>query len=51
MKCGVNSWAAKQIDRCLEELSNEIFQYHIYTEKMSCEDVVEKIASMYDVIS
>lgn len=41
---GVNSWGAQQIDRCIEGLSSEIFQYHIDTENMSIEDVAEKIA-------
>lgn len=43
---GANSWGAQQIDRCLEGLSNEVFQSHINTENMSIDDVVEKIALM-----
>lgn len=43
---GANSWGAKQIDRCLEGLSNEVFQSHINTENMSIDDVVERIALM-----
>lgn len=46
---GVNSWTAKQIDRCLEGLSNEVFQSHINTENMSIKEVVEKVASMSNV--
>jgi RNase adaptor protein for sRNA GlmZ degradation len=46
---GVNSWGAKQIGRCLEGLSNEVFQHPIDTEKMSIEDVVVKIASMSNI--
>lgn len=44
-----NSWPAKQIDRCLEGLSNAVFQQHINTENMSIDDVVEKIAFMSDI--
>ncbi|MDP4091253.1 MAG: AAA family ATPase [Bacillota bacterium] len=43
---GADSWPAQQIDRCLEGLSNEVFQHHINTENMSIEDVVEEIALM-----
>ena len=46
---GINSWPAKQIDRCINGLSSEIFKHHIDTENMSIEDVVEKIALMSDV--
>ena len=46
---GANSWGAQQIDRCLEGLSNEVFQSHINTENMSIDDVVEKIAFMSDI--
>ena len=46
---GGNSWAVKQIDRCISGLSNEVFQHHIDTENMSTEDVVEKIALMSDI--
>jgi hypothetical protein len=41
---GVNSWGARQIDRCLMGLSNKIFAEHIDTENMSIEEVAEKIA-------
>jgi hypothetical protein len=46
---GANSWGAKQIDRCLEGLSDEVFHHHINTENMSIEEVVEKIASMSNI--
>jgi hypothetical protein len=46
---GGNSWAAKQIDRCLEGLSNEVFQEKIDTGKMSVEQVAEKIALMSNI--
>jgi cytidylate kinase len=43
---GAKSWGAGQIDRCLEGLSNDVFQYHINTENMPIEAVAEKIAAM-----
>jgi broad-specificity NMP kinase len=46
---GANSWGAKQLDRCLNGLSNEVFQTHIDTENMSIDDVVERIALMSDI--
>lgn len=46
---GINSWAAKQIDRCINGLSNEIFRHHLDTENMSIEDVAEKIALMSNI--
>lgn len=46
---GATSWPAKQIDRCLDGLSNEIFQTHINTENMSIGEVAEKIAFMSDI--
>lgn len=46
---GVNSWAAKQIDRCINGLSNDVFNHHIDTENMSIEDVAEKIAVMSNI--
>lgn len=46
---GINSWGAKQIDRCINGLSDEVFQKHINTENMCIEDVVEKIALMSNI--
>jgi len=46
---GEESWGAKQIDRCLERLSDQIFKYHIDTENMSIEDAAAKIASMSNI--
>jgi hypothetical protein len=46
---GINSWAAKQSDRCINGLSNEIFKHHIDTENMSIEEVAEKIALMSNI--
>ncbi|WP_256701644.1 AAA family ATPase [Paenibacillus sp. P3E] len=44
-----NSWAAQQIDRCVEGLNHEVFHYHLDTEQLSIEDVVECIASQLDI--
>lgn len=41
---GAGSWGARQIDRCFEGLSAEVFREHIYTDKLSIEEVVETIA-------
>lgn len=41
---GKNSWAAKQIDRCMQGLSNEIFEGKINTDNMTIESVVEEVA-------
>ncbi|MFT9847096.1 tunicamycin resistance protein [Aneurinibacillus sp. REN35] len=46
---GKHSWAAQQIERCINGLSNEIFQHHIDTENMLIEDVVEKIAAIENI--
>ncbi|WP_025028525.1 AAA family ATPase [Caldalkalibacillus mannanilyticus] len=46
---GRTSWAAQQIKRCLEGLSNEVFGYHLDTNIMSIEDVVEQIANKLDI--
>ncbi|WP_339189373.1 tunicamycin resistance ATP-binding TmrB [Bacillus sp. FSL M8-0025] len=42
---GKNSWAAKQIDRCVEGLSSPIFEDHIQTDNLSIQDVAENIAA------
>lgn len=46
---GADSWPAKQIDRCIDGLSSEVFQHHIDTENMSIEGVAEKIALMSNI--
>jgi cytidylate kinase len=46
---GKESWPAKQIDRCIEGLKNEVFKQHIETDKLSIEEVVEKIALLSDI--
>lgn len=44
-----NSWGEKQIDRCMQGLSNDIFNHRIETDKLTVESVVETIASMLDI--
>lgn len=39
----------KQIDRCMQGLSNDIFKHRIETDKLTVESVVETIASMSDI--
>lgn len=46
---GSNSWAARQIDRCIHGLSNEVFQHHIDTDHLSIDQVVETIAALAEV--
>jgi hypothetical protein len=46
---GANSWGAKQIDRCLEGLSKDVFHEHIDTDKMSIEQAAEEIALMSNI--
>jgi len=42
---GKNSWAAKQIDRCVSALSDDYFKEHIVTDNMTIDEVVETIAA------
>jgi hypothetical protein len=46
---GNKSWSARQIDRCIEGLSNFIFTHHIFTDKMTIEDNVQYIASLSNI--
>jgi broad-specificity NMP kinase len=46
---GKDSWAAKQMERCIEGLSNKNFEYHIDTENMTIEAVAERIASIAEI--
>lgn len=46
---GNNSWAAKQIDRCLAGLSHEVFQTHIDTDHLSIDNIVEQIAAATNI--
>lgn len=41
-----NSWAAHQIDRCMNGLTNEVFQHHIDTDHLSIDQVVETIGNL-----
>ncbi len=43
---GNQSWAAQQIDRCISAFDEEITGEKIYTDHMSIEQVVEKIAAL-----
>jgi len=43
---GAGSWPARQIDRCIEGLAHEAFREHIDTDRMSTEEVVERIAEL-----
>lgn len=44
-----NSWAVRQIDRCMQGLQDNIFHQHIDTTTMTIESVVERIASLSDI--
>jgi AAA domain len=44
-----NSWGERQIDRCIQALSNDIFKHRIETDKLTIESVVETIASLLDI--
>ena len=44
-----NSWGTKQIERCINGLSNDIFKHRIETDQMTIESVAETIASMLDI--
>lgn len=46
---GKGSWAAQQIDRCIHGLSNDVFQDHLDTERMSIETVAATIASKLNI--
>ncbi|MFC5701633.1 AAA family ATPase [Cohnella faecalis] len=46
---GGQSWAARQIDRCLAGFEDEAFRHHLQTDLMSIEAVAETIASMCDL--
>lgn len=44
-----NSWATRQIDRCMLGLQDDIFHQPIDTDNMTVEKVVERIASLSDI--
>ncbi len=41
---GKYSWPAQQIERCITGLAHDVFEYHLETDEMSIEDIVEHIA-------
>ncbi|MFF2887311.1 AAA family ATPase [Paenibacillus sp. NPDC057967] len=43
---GASSWAAQQIDRCVQGLQQETFLQQIDTDRMSMDEVVEEIATI-----
>jgi len=43
---GESSWAARQIDRCVEGLRDETFRHHLDTDGLSVQDTVERIAAL-----
>lgn len=46
---GKHSWAYQQIDRCMDNLADEIFQHHLHTDSMSIQDVAEAMASALNI--
>ncbi|WP_166242987.1 AAA family ATPase [Paenibacillus turpanensis] len=46
---GPQSWAAKQIDRCLDGLSDPCFAFHLDTSHLTIDEVVAQIAEMAGV--
>lgn len=46
---GRKSWAAHQIERCIEGLTNSIFECHIDTNNMTVEEVVTRIATILNI--
>lgn len=42
---GRNSWASRQIERCLQGLSDERFEFHLDTEHLTVEETAEAIAA------
>ncbi|WDV47194.1 AAA family ATPase [Clostridiaceae bacterium M8S5] len=46
---GKNSWPAKQIDRCINNLNKKMFKEHIYTDEMTVEQVIEYISKACEI--
>jgi len=44
-----DSWPAKQIDRCISNLSLEMFKIHIDTDKLTVEEIIAQIAGEIQV--
>lgn len=40
-----NSWPAKQIERCINSLSEKMFEAHIHTDQLTPEGIIQRIAS------
>lgn len=40
-----HSWAAQQIDRCLASLSQDMFKFHLYTDNLTPEEIIDQIAA------
>lgn len=40
-----DSWPAQQIDRCVASLTGEFFEHHIHTDRLTVEEIVERIAN------
>lgn len=45
----INSWPAKQIDRCISGLSEDLFKTHIHTDHLSVEEIVDQIAKASNI--
>lgn len=43
---GPHSWAARQIDRCIQAFETDITEYKLHTDKMSLDQVVEQVATL-----
>lgn len=46
---GRDSWASKQIERCINSLSDDLFEEHIITDNMTIDEVVEYIAGACNI--
>lgn len=44
-----NSWPARQIDRCMASLSQELFEQHIQTDNLTTEQIIELIAEACNI--
>lgn len=43
---GGNSWAAQQIDRCIQAFNEDIVEHRVHTDELNIEQVVERIAQI-----
>lgn len=46
---GKRSWAAQQIDRCLDGLSSDVFRHHLQTDDWTISQTAETIASLANI--